>query len=173
MTPTTVEPPAGAAKVLIDWLAAHHVEHEVHPHPIAYTAQATAIADGVHPRTFAKTVAVATADARHALLVVDAVDRVDLHKARRCLAASDVRIVPEREYAALVPAFEVGAAPPIGELIGMPVIADFAVRDDPMISFAAGSHRHSVRVDRVAWERAAGVTYADLAVDSDEPAWAR
>jgi hypothetical protein len=48
------------------------------------------------------------------------------------------------------------------------------VRDDPDISFDAGSHRYSVRVDRAAWERAAGVTYADLAEESDAgPAWAR
>ena len=52
--------------------------------------------------------------------------------------------------------------------------ADYAVRDDPEISFNAGGHRFSARVDRARWERACNVVYADLAVDVDAgPAWAR
>jgi hypothetical protein len=51
--------------------------------------------------------------------------------------------------------------------------ADYAVKDDAEISFNAGSHRYSVRVDRASWERAAGVQYADLASAADaRPAWA-
>jgi len=44
--------------------------------------------------------------------------------------------------------------------------ADHAVREDPEISFNAGSHRFSARVERAGWERACSVVYADLAVDS-------
>jgi hypothetical protein len=48
------------------------------------------------------------------------------------------------------------------------------VRDDPEISFNAGSHRLSARVERARWERACNVIYADLAEDADAgPAWAR
>jgi Ala-tRNA(Pro) deacylase len=159
---------------LLGWLANHEIEHEVHEHPEAFTARQTASAEGVDPATFAKVVAVRTDDGRNILLIVDAIDQVDLHKAREALDARDVRLLPEPDAAALTPGCETGAVPAVGQLFDLPMVADFAVRDDPVISFNAGSHRFSVRVDRVAWERATGVAYADLALDDDaRPAWAR
>ena len=159
---------------LLDWLAAHGVEHEVHEHPEAFTARGTAQAEGVDPRTFAKVVGVVTDDGRRVLLVLDATDHVDLRKARQVLSVRDVRLLTEAELVALAPDCEVGAMPAVGALYGLAVYADYAVRDEPDISFNAGSHRFSVRVDRTAWERSAGVHYADLAVESDtRPAWAR
>jgi Ala-tRNA(Pro) deacylase len=159
---------------LLEWLARHHVDHEVHEHPEAFTARQTASAEGVDPATFAKVVMVRTADGRAVMLVVDAIDQVDLHKARRALDATDVRLLAEPQVAELTPGCAIGAVPAIGALFDLPMVADFAVRDDPVISFNAGSHRFSVRVDRAAWERATGVAYADLALDDDvRPTWAR
>jgi Ala-tRNA(Pro) deacylase len=159
---------------LLQWLAKHNVEHEVHEHPEAFTARSTASAEGVDPATFAKVVMVRTDDGRNVLLVVDAIDQVDLHKARLVLDASDVRLMSEPDAAGLTPGCETGAVPALGVLFDLPMVADHAVRDDPVISFNAGSHRFSVRLDRVAWERAAEVAYADLALDDDvRPAWAR
>ena len=64
--------------------------------------------------------------------------------------------------------------PAVGSLFGIPTYADHAVREDPHISFNAGSHTAAVRVDRAAWEKALGVIYADLAADVwREPPWAR
>jgi Ala-tRNA(Pro) deacylase len=159
---------------LLEWLESHGVDHEVHEHAETYTASGTARAEGVDVRTFAKVVAIATDDGRNALLVVDAPDRVDLHRARDVLGATHVRLLTEDELAALTPGCDVGAVPAVGELFGLPMLVDHAVKDDDAISFNAGSHRYSVRVDRAAWERAAGVRYADLASDADgRPAWAR
>lgn len=159
---------------LLEWLASHGVEHEVHEHPEAFTARGTARAEGVDPTTFAKVVAVSTDDGRTVLLVVDASDHVDLHKARRALETDDLRLLTEGELAALAPDCQVGAMPAVGALFDLPMIADYAVREDAVISFDAGSHRFSVRVDREAWEHASGVSYADLADESDaRPAWAR
>jgi len=108
------------------------------------------------------------------MLVVDAIDQVDLRKARAALDAADVRLLAEPEAGRLTPGCEIGAVPAIGALWDLPMVADHAVRDDPVISFNAGSHHYSVRVDRAAWERASGVAYADLALDDDaRPAWAR
>jgi len=57
---------------------------------------------------------------------------------------------------------------------GLPVYADHALRADVEVSFHAGSHRYTVRVNREAWERQASVTFADLAEDVDSrPLWAR
>jgi Ala-tRNA(Pro) deacylase len=89
------------------------------------------------------------------------------------LGAGDVRILTEAEFVAIAPDCEPGTVPPVPELFGVPVYADFALRESPEIAFHAGSHRFSVHVDRLAWERTAGIAFADLALDNGQPAWAR
>ena len=170
-TPATLERPSPA---LLEWLASHDIEYEVHEHSPTFTARATAKAEGVDPRTFAKVVGVATHDGRRFLVVIDATDHLDLPKASRAIGAGDVRLLTEAELAALAPDCQAGAIPAVGALFGLATYADYAVRDDPEISFNAGSHRFSVRVERASWERASGIVYADLASESDSrPAWAR
>jgi Ala-tRNA(Pro) deacylase len=164
----------GPYRPLIDWLADQDIEYEIHQHDPAFTATATAAAEGVDPRTFAKVVAIASNDGRDALVVLDATDHLDLRKARQALDASEVRLLTEPQLTAMAPDCEVGAVPAVGALFGLTTYADYAVRDDPEISFNAGSHRYSARVDRARWERACNVIYADLAEDADAgPAWAR
>lgn len=159
---------------LLDWLHKHRIDYEVHEHARATTAVGTARAEGVDARTFAKVVGVVTDDGRRALLVIDAPDRVDLRKVRLVMEADDVRLMTERELAELAPDCEAGALPAVGALYGLPMHADYAVEDDPEISFNAGSHRYTVRVDRFAWETATHVRYAALVADSGSgPAWAR
>jgi Ala-tRNA(Pro) deacylase len=164
---------AGPHAGLIDWLASRGVDYQLHEHPETYTAEATARAEHTDPRRFAKVVGVAAADGRHALLLVDAPDHVDLVKARRLLGATDVRILTEAEFSALAPDCAPGTIPPVPELFGVPVYADFALREVPEIAFHAGSHHFTVNVDRVTFERASGVAWADLAQDDGRPAWAR
>lgn len=159
---------------LLDWLAGKNLEYEIHEHEPAFTARATATAEGVDPRTFAKVLAVATPDDRRVLVVVDAPDQLELRKARRVLDVTDVRLLSEPELKAIAPGCELGAIPAVGSLFGLATYADYAVRDDFEISFNAGSHRLSVRVERAPWERACNVIYADLAADTEAgPAWAR
>lgn len=158
---------------LIDWLASQEIEFEIHEHEQADTARATAVAEGVDPRTFAKVVVVTSHDGGTAFVVLKATDHLDLRKARRVLGARDVRLLTEPELSALAPGCEVGAIPAGGALFGLKTYADRAVRDASEISFNAGSHRFSARVERGPWEQACNVVYADLAEDDDtEPAWA-
>lgn len=177
MAPTSVTPGSahpGALPSLLEWLESRAVEHDVHEHTETFTARQTARAEGVDPRTFAKVVVVRTDDQQTVLLVIDATDHVDLRKAREALLADDVKLLTEAELTALAPDCEAGAMPAVGALFDLPMVADLAIRDDAAVSFNAGTHRCAVRVDRVAWERATGVRYADLAEASDaRPAWAR
>lgn len=164
----------GALPALLAWLGEAGVEYEVHEHAATYTARATAHAEGVDPRTFAKVVGVRSEDDRRFLLVLDATDQVDLDKVRLALSTGDVHLMTEAEMAALVPDCEAGTIPAVGALFDLPMLADFAVREDRDISFNAGSHRYSVRVDRSGWERATKVRFAALAAHSGTvPAWAR
>jgi Ala-tRNA(Pro) deacylase len=165
---------SGPHMSLLDWLARNDVEFETHEHEEAFTARASARAEGVDPRTYAKVVGVMTEDGRKILLVLDATDHVDLSKAAAALFTDRVRLLSESELTDLAPGCEAGALPAVGKLYGLSTYADHAVRDDRDISFNAGSHRFSVRVDREAWERATRVRYADLALDTDRrPAWDR
>jgi Ala-tRNA(Pro) deacylase len=171
MTVDTLKP--GPHPGLIDWLAGRHVEYELHEHPETFTAEATARAEHLDPQRFIKVVGVVAGDGRRMLLLVDADDHVDLTKARRALDVDDVRIMTETEFAALAPECETGTIPPVPDLFGIPMCADYAVRDTPEVAFHAGSHRYAVHVDRRAWEQATGVTYADLARRTGQPIWAR
>jgi Ala-tRNA(Pro) deacylase len=169
--PTSVDRPYAP---LLEWLERNEVEHRIHPHAETFTAAGPALAEGVHPHTFAKVVGVATGAGGPVLLVLDATDKLDLEKAAEVLEADDLRLLTERELAGLAPGCAAGAVPAVGTLFDLPMRADEHVRLDDEISFNAGSHRHTVRVDRRAWERATGVVYADLAVARDgRPAWAR
>ncbi len=174
MHPMTTETGRPADPRLLDWLVKHGVDHEVHHHRSTMTASETARAEGVDPRTFAKTVIVATSDGRRALLALEANDRVDLVKARQALATTAVHLISENELIELAPGGDPGAWPPVGELFGMPVLADHALRDAVELTFSAGSHDYAVQVDRAAWERAAGTRYVDIAEDRlGEPVWMR
>ena len=164
----------GPMKSLLTWLDAEGVDYEIHEHGRSFTASATARAEGVDPRTFEKVIWVRSAEDGDALMVVDSEDHLDLKKAREVLKSGRVKLVPEDEIEKLAPDCDPGAMPAVGSLFGLPTYADFAVRDDPEVSFNAGSHTFAVRVDRTAWEKALGVVYADLKVDTwREPPWSR
>jgi len=159
---------------LLAWLASHDVEYEIHEHAQAFTALGVAKAEGVDPHTEAKVVAVRTPGGQTSLMILETTDRLDLRKAAEALESETVRLLTEAELATLAPTCEIGAMPAVGPLYGVGMIADYAIRDDRDISFNAGSHRCSVRVERAGWERATGVAYASLALDrGDHPAWDR
>ena len=157
---------AGPMRSLIRWLDNQGVDYEVHEHPRALTALATARAEGVDPRTFAKAVWVRTAEGASALLVVDAEDHVDMRKARELMHSHKVVLVDEEELNELAPECDPGAMPAVGALFGVPTYADVAIRGAAEISFNAGTHAHAVRVDRAAWDEALGVVYGELAADA-------
>lgn len=146
---------------LMSWLREHDIEFRVHQHTPTFTARATALAEGVDPKTFAKAIAVKADDGRRAILVLDATDQLDLRAAERLLNAAHLALLSEEELAELAPECDVGTMPPIGTW-HLPIYADFGVNADPEISFHAGSHGYAVRVNREAWERASGVVYGDL-----------
>lgn len=165
---TTIESIAASApESLLLWLEDHDVPFELHPHSLTYTASATAHAEGVSERTFAKVVGVRVGDGGNLLAVVDASDHLDLVRLGTFLGADWVSLLTEHELASAFPEFEAGTVPPVPEIARADVVADEAVRADPFISFHAGSHELAVRVDRRAWEREAGVRYGSFAAGRD------
>ncbi|HSM38887.1 MAG TPA: YbaK/EbsC family protein [Candidatus Limnocylindrales bacterium] len=166
-TTTQVTPPLAP---LLTWLHDNDVDYHVHPPTPTFTARATALAEGVDPHTFAKTVVVRADDGRRAMLVLDATDQLDLKAAARLLEAAHVQLLTEAELADLAPECDLGTVPPL-PIWHLPIYADYGVNADSQISFHAGSHGYAVRVDRQAWERAADVLYGDLALHGNAPLW--
>jgi Ala-tRNA(Pro) deacylase len=160
---------AGPYEDLLTWLSDHDVPFVIHEHPTAFTATATAHAEGVSERSFAKVVGLRTADGAAILVVVDAPDHVDLDRTARYLGSEWVTLLNERELEAILPECDAGTIPPVPELCRVPVYADEAVRAEDHISFHAGSHETSVRVDRAAWEAAAGIRYGAFRMEREVP----
>jgi len=164
----------GLMPALVEWLEAENIEYEVHEHQLSFTATGTALVEGVDPHSFAKVVWVRSDEGGDALMVLDAMDHLDLKKAAKALNSSHVKLIPEDELERAAPGCAVGAMPAVGRLFDVPTFADHAVAKEAEISFNGGSHEVSVRVDRNAWERSTGVTYRDLAAHPwREPAWVR
>jgi Ala-tRNA(Pro) deacylase len=158
----TVSTAHGPYEDLLVWLADHDVPFVLHEHPTSYTATATAHAEGVSERSFAKVVGVRSAEGASMLIVVDAPDHVDFEQTARFLGTEWVTLLSEHEMEALLPECEAGTIPPIPELARVPVYADEGLRGEDSVSFHAGSHRTAVRVARAAWEQAAGVRYGSF-----------
>ena len=159
---------------LLEWLKAHNVDYDLHHHAPTVTARQTARAEAVAARTMVKSVIVQAADGRKAILALEASDRVDLARAAHVLGTTEVHLVSEAELAEMAPDCDPGTWPPVDTIFGLPVLADSALRDEPEVTFNAGSHEFAVRLDQQAWARAANVRYVDVAERrSDEPAWAR
>lgn len=156
---------------LIEWLASRAVGYELRAHPPTFTALQTAQLEGIDPIRFAKTVVVEAADGTRAIVVVDALDRISLHKVARALHTDEARLLEERELASFAPGLALGAIPAVGDLFGVRVYADYAIYEAPEITFPAGSHACTVTVDRPAWGRAARVVFVDVMDDEDRPVW--
>jgi Ala-tRNA(Pro) deacylase len=156
---------------LIDWLSSHGVGYELRAHPPTFTALQTADREGIDPVRFAKALVVEAADGNRAIVVVDALDRINLNKVARALHTDEARLLEERELAGFAPGVALGAIPAVGDLFGVRVYADYAIYEAPEITFPAGSHAYTVTVDRPAWGRAARVVFVDLMDDEDRPVW--
>jgi Ala-tRNA(Pro) deacylase len=156
---------------LVTWLGTHHLRCEVRGQAETYAPLGTAGTPGIDVRSVLEVVAVEADDGRRALIVVEAPHQVDLAKARRRLAAREVRLLDEAQVITVAPGCEPGALPAVGALFGVPTYADYAVRERPRVCFEAGNHSCTVRLDRGEWERSAHVEYGDLIEEEDGP-WA-
>jgi prolyl-tRNA editing enzyme YbaK/EbsC (Cys-tRNA(Pro) deacylase) len=162
---------AKAQPGLVDWLEGHDVPYSVSQHAKMIRAWEAAQLQDIDPHAFAKTIAVVGDDGTPALMVLSASDRLDLRRAAEALGTRHARLMSEEEMREAVPDCDVGTIVPIAELCELPVYADAELRTNQSISFHAGTHQATVCVDREAWERTAGVRYAELARRGQLPYW--
>lgn len=114
-------------------------------HPPAWTARDVAAAEHLPARKVAKTV-VYYGDTGYGMVVVPADCVVDFGEVRRLMGLNRVRLADEDELIELFPDSEIGAMPPLGTLLGLPVLVDDDVASAEYITFNAGTHRDVVRM---------------------------
>jgi Ala-tRNA(Pro) deacylase len=135
-----------------EFLDKEGVSYEVLTHERAFTAQGVAAALHVSGWALAKPVILETADRRSVMVVLTGAQTVNLEAAAR-VVGSEVRLATEKEFASRFPGCEAGAEPPFGNLYGLPVYVDEALRKDPEIVFNGGTHTEAIRMKYGDYER--------------------
>jgi Ala-tRNA(Pro) deacylase len=123
-------------------------------HEIAYTAQDLAAMEHVPGRQVIKPVVV-RADGQFVMCALPASYRVDLDELRDQLQASNVDLADEGLLGNLFPGCELGAAPPIGRMYGMPTLMDESLIADDHVTFQAGTHEDAVTMSLADYRRIA------------------
>ena len=121
------------------------ISYEVYNHPRAFTAQEIAATQHITGRAMAKVV-ILNVDGSLVMAVLPSNRLVDLELAKAGLAATNVSLATEEQFATIFPECELGAMPPFGNLFGLPVIVDPALERYESIFFNAGNHLQTVRL---------------------------
>jgi Ala-tRNA(Pro) deacylase len=142
------------------------IDFELVEHDRALTAAAEARAAGQEPANAVKCVLLRGLEG-YELVVLQASDRLDFGKVREQLGESrtDLRLATEEEMDADFPQFELGALPPLGEMLPAPEIVDRRVLDHDRVLCNAGDHTHSVLIDPAEIVRASRAEVADVRED--------
>jgi len=138
------------------------IPYELAEHRESFTAQETAAA--LHePGSRVAKVVMLMVDGRPTMAVLAARDHVGLTRVHEALGAAEVRLATEAEFGSLFPDCELGAAPPFGNLYGVPTYLDRRLLGAADLVFPAGSHRQSMRMSLADYRRGAQPAEADLA----------
>jgi len=144
-----------------EFLKSKGVAYEKHTHPSAYTAQGLAHVEHISGHDVAKAVVVKARD-KYAMCVLPAAQRLDRNRVARTLHEDSVRLATEAEMVDLFPGCELGAAPPIGSMFGLPTVIDSNLTDGEYVVMHAGTHRHAMHLRREEWQRVCDPIVADI-----------
>jgi len=122
-----------------------NIRYVIVSHSTAYTAAAIAAMTHTPGKEIAKSVMVLV-EGKLAMVVVPGSKHVDLRALKTALAAKEVSLAHEHQFAHVFPDCEVGAMPPFGNLYDVPVYVDQSLSQDSEIAFNAGSHRELLRM---------------------------
>jgi Ala-tRNA(Pro) deacylase len=116
-----------------------------------------AAAESVSAYALAKTV-LCEGDELYLLVVLPEAWYVDVRQVGLVAGARRVRIATADEIAVLFPFSEMGAVPPFGGLIGLPVYLDRQLAEQEFIAFNAGSGRDLIHMKTADFKRVAQTT---------------
>lgn len=130
---------------ILQRLREREVPFEVIDHPRAYTGIDEARAMGIEADEVLKTIIGDSVDGL-SLLVVPASRRLDMHLVRTALGDSKAELATEEEIRWRWPRFELGALPPLGSLLDVPMFADPEIFLHGTVVFAAGEQTRSIKM---------------------------
>jgi Ala-tRNA(Pro) deacylase len=134
------------AEAVTRFLDRRRARYKLSEHNETFAAVDEATAAGGVPAQMAKTVLLHDHDGFRAV-VIPASERLDLHKARKGFGASEhLRLASEEEIGQKFPAFDVGAVPPFGALLGIPEILDTRLLAHDHVLCSGGDHRHTLKI---------------------------
>jgi Ala-tRNA(Pro) deacylase len=138
------------------------VAHRVVVLPGCETAADMARATGVPPGAVAKTL-VTVDQGRLRLAVIPASRRLVVDRLRTATGASHhLRLATEEEVRAAFPAFELGAVPPLGQMVGVELVLDPLVLEHAEVLVPGGDREHGFLVDPDELARVTAARVADI-----------
>lgn len=130
------------------YLDGKQVDYEVISHPRVLTTAEEALALGIEADEVAKTLVIVThIPGDRAIVVVPGSRKVSNHKIREIFCSKRARLALENELEQDFPQFELGAVPPLGELLDLPIYIDERLLVHRTVLFTAGTHTDSIKMD--------------------------
>lgn len=147
-----------------EYLRDLQVDAVPYTHERTYTSVAEARALGIDASEVAKTIVLDTAFG-YALAVIPAPMRLDMHAVRDATNDPHTRLATETDIERDFSAYELGAIPPLGSLLKVPVFVDIALARHRDIVFAAGSQTDSIKMHTADLINDPAVTVARLCAE--------
>lgn len=131
-----------------EYLDSKRVDYEAIPHAKVFSTIEEAHILGVAGDEIAKTLVIhVTHEAGdQALVVIPGSRKVGKEKIREVFGTKHARLALEDEMSRDFPQFELGAVPPLGELLDLPVYIDERLLSHDTILFSGGTHMDSVKM---------------------------
>ncbi len=131
------------------YLDEKQVDYEVIPHPKVFTTIEEARALGIEASEIAKTLVIHVTHTPEdrALLVIPGSRKISTRKLHEIFGTKHARLALEEELARDFPEFELGAVPPLGELLDLAVYIDERLLTHDSVLFTGGTHTDSVKMD--------------------------
>jgi Ala-tRNA(Pro) deacylase len=123
----------------LDYLDLHGVRYAHTTHSAAYTAEQVAAAEHIPPHRLAKNVLYRSSDG-YVLVLVPADSFVDPEQVRAAMGVRVLELADEVEVGFVFPDADLGAMPPLGNSVGLPVYLDRELTEQTFIAFKAGTY---------------------------------
>jgi Ala-tRNA(Pro) deacylase len=149
-----------------EFLKDHDVGFKEFEHPATFTAIEEARALGIGAELVAKTIVLWTRRG-YTLAVLPASRRLSMRRVRSATDAG-ARLATEFEILRDVPGYELGAVPPVGSLLGLPMLVDPELAMHESVVFASGRPTESVQMRTADLLADRNATVVPLARPDDE-----
>lgn len=150
-----------------EYLERRGVAFEAISHDKVFTTIDEARALGIEGDEVAKTLLLDT-ERGHVLAVIPGDRRLEMHLVADAIGDKHARLASEHEIQRDLPGMELGALPPLGGLLKLPVYVDPTVAEHETIVFAGGSQTESIKMGARDLLEEEGVTVTRIAADPSE-----